>query len=37
MKVALARHDGIVRHAVESHEGYIFATGGDAFSGRSSR
>ena len=32
MKTALARHDAIVRHALESHDGYIFATGGDAFS-----
>ncbi len=32
MTVALARHDEILRDAIESRHGYIFATGGDAFS-----
>jgi class 3 adenylate cyclase len=32
MKVALARHDEILHDTIESHHGYIFATGGDAFS-----
>jgi predicted ATPase len=32
MRLALERHDGIIRSAIESHGGYIFATGGDAFS-----
>jgi uncharacterized OsmC-like protein len=32
MASALARHDAILRAAIEDHEGYIFATGGDGFS-----
>jgi len=32
MKSALARHDAIIHHAVESHDGHVFATGGDSFS-----
>jgi len=32
MQFALARHDAILRQAIESKGGYIFATGGDAFS-----
>jgi adenylate cyclase len=32
MTIALARHDQIMRDAIESRHGYIFATGGDAFS-----
>ena len=32
MRSALERHDIIVRGAIESHGGYVFATGGDAFS-----
>ena len=32
MTIALARHDQIMRDAIESRYGYIFATGGDAFS-----
>ena len=32
MRFALARHDTILRQAIESKGGYIFATGGDAFS-----
>jgi predicted ATPase/class 3 adenylate cyclase len=31
MPVALARHDAIVRSAVEAHGGYVFSTGGDGF------
>ncbi|MCW5849426.1 MAG: tetratricopeptide repeat protein [Anaerolineae bacterium] len=31
MKVALARHDAILRQAIESHNGYVFKTVGDAF------
>lgn len=32
MRAALARHDSIVRQAIESHEGAVFRTAGDAFS-----
>jgi hypothetical protein len=31
MQVALERHDEILRDAIESHGGYVFSTGGDAF------
>jgi hypothetical protein len=31
MGAALARHDELVRGAIEAHEGYVFATGGDGF------
>jgi predicted ATPase/class 3 adenylate cyclase/DNA-binding winged helix-turn-helix (wHTH) protein len=31
MSEALARHDHIVRSAIESHHGYVFSTGGDGF------
>jgi class 3 adenylate cyclase len=31
MEEALAQHDAIVRGAVESNSGYVFATGGDGF------
>jgi len=31
MREALARHDAIVRAAIESHRGYVFKTMGDAF------
>jgi predicted ATPase/class 3 adenylate cyclase len=31
MRTALARHDAILRSAIESHGGYVFATGGDGF------
>jgi predicted ATPase/class 3 adenylate cyclase len=31
MRNALARHDEIVRGAIERHGGYVFATGGDGF------
>ena len=32
MAAALQAHDAIVRDAIESHGGYVFATGGDGFS-----
>jgi predicted ATPase/class 3 adenylate cyclase len=32
MRVALARHDAIVRSAIEDGHGYVFSTAGDAFS-----
>jgi class 3 adenylate cyclase len=32
MRAALASHDSIVREAIETHGGYVFATGGDGFS-----
>ncbi|MFL5802289.1 MAG: adenylate/guanylate cyclase domain-containing protein [Roseiflexaceae bacterium] len=31
MPTALARHDAIVRGAIENHDGVVFRTGGDAF------
>ena len=31
MRPALARHDQIMRQAIEAHEGYVFKTVGDAF------
>jgi class 3 adenylate cyclase len=31
MRAALAAHDTIVRTAIESHGGYVFAAGGDGF------
>jgi predicted ATPase len=31
MRAALARHDELVREAIEAHGGYVFATGGDGF------
>ena len=31
MAAALARHDEIVRDAIENHHGYVFSTAGDAF------
>jgi predicted ATPase/class 3 adenylate cyclase len=31
MRTALARHDAIVRGAIESHGGHVFASGGDGF------
>ena len=31
MRAAIARHDEIVRRAIERHDGYLFATGGDGF------
>jgi hypothetical protein len=35
MGVALARHDTMVRGAVEAHGGYVFATGGNTSPARS--
>ena len=31
MSVALARHDEILREAIDAHGGYVFSTAGDAF------
>jgi class 3 adenylate cyclase len=31
MRAALACHDAILRDAIQSHGGYVFATGGDGF------
>src|SRR5579872_1368892 len=31
MKAAVARHDGLMRAAIEAHGGYVFKTVGDAF------
>ena len=31
MRLALERHDAIVRSAIESHRGYVFSIGGDGF------
>ncbi len=31
MDDALVRHDAVLRDAVEQHQGYVFATGGDGF------
>ena len=31
MRDALARHDDVIRGAIEGHGGYVFATGGDGF------
>src|SRR5881628_1594120 len=31
MRVALARHDAFLRHAIETHGGHVFKTVGDAF------
>ena len=31
MQAALARHDAILRHGIETHEGHVFKTAGDAF------
>ncbi len=31
MRGALARHDSLLRRAVENHRGHVFKTGGDAF------
>jgi predicted ATPase/class 3 adenylate cyclase/Tfp pilus assembly protein PilF len=31
MRAALARHDAILREAIESNGGYVFKTGGDSF------
>jgi predicted ATPase/class 3 adenylate cyclase len=37
MPAALERHDAIVRSAIQKHDGYIFATGGDGFAAAFSR
>ena len=37
MSIALARHDEIVRGAIESNRGYVFSTGGDGFAAAFSR
>ena len=31
MRAALARHDALLRHCIDGHDGFIFKTGGDAF------
>jgi TolB-like protein/class 3 adenylate cyclase/Tfp pilus assembly protein PilF len=31
MRAALARHDALLKHCIDDHDGYIFKTGGDAF------
>jgi class 3 adenylate cyclase len=31
MRVAVAKHDEVVRRAIEANGGYVFATGGDGF------
>jgi TolB-like protein/class 3 adenylate cyclase/Tfp pilus assembly protein PilF len=31
MRPALARHDTLLRHCIEDHDGHVFKTGGDAF------
>src|SRR5215208_7253914 len=31
MQAALARHDDLIRSAIEARGGYVFKTGGDAF------
>jgi predicted ATPase/class 3 adenylate cyclase len=31
MRVALERHDSIIRSAIDGHDGYVFSTGGDGF------
>jgi TolB-like protein/Tfp pilus assembly protein PilF len=31
MRAALARHDALLRHCIEGHDGHVFKTGGDAF------
>src|SRR5947207_6861038 len=31
MRAALARHDALLKHCIDGHDGYIFKTGGDAF------
>jgi predicted ATPase len=37
MRSALARHDAIVRDAIEGYGGYVFGTGGDGFAAAFSR
>jgi TolB-like protein/class 3 adenylate cyclase/tetratricopeptide (TPR) repeat protein len=31
MRAALARHDDLLRHCIDDHDGHVFKTGGDAF------
>ena len=31
MRAALARHDHVLRTAIDAHGGYVFSTGGDGF------
>ena len=31
MRPSLARHDAIIRKAIDAHSGYVFSTGGDGF------
>src|ERR1700704_4990170 len=31
MRTALARHDALLRHCINDHDGHVFKTGGDAF------
>ena len=31
MRTALARHDALLRHCIDAHDGHVFKTGGDAF------
>ncbi|MEO7852345.1 MAG: adenylate/guanylate cyclase domain-containing protein, partial [Rubrivivax sp.] len=31
MRAALARHDALLRHCIDDHNGHVFKTGGDAF------
>jgi TolB-like protein/class 3 adenylate cyclase/Tfp pilus assembly protein PilF len=31
MRAALARHDQLLRHCIDDHDGHVFKTGGDAF------
>jgi TolB-like protein/class 3 adenylate cyclase/Flp pilus assembly protein TadD len=31
MRTALARHDALLRHCIDDHDGHVFKTGGDAF------
>src|SRR5258708_33250123 len=31
MRAALARHDALLKHCIDDHDGHVFKTGGDAF------
>ncbi|MEP7063351.1 MAG: adenylate/guanylate cyclase domain-containing protein [Betaproteobacteria bacterium] len=31
MRVSLTRHDALLRHCIDDHDGHVFKTGGDAF------
>jgi TolB-like protein/class 3 adenylate cyclase/tetratricopeptide (TPR) repeat protein len=31
MRTALARHDALLKHCIDDHDGHVFKTGGDAF------